>query len=84
MLDQGDLIVPIPKLRLKGVNPSEKSKEWAEKFNKDKFISDLVPQGVFLQFFFNKSVLFDLVISDVLKRKQTMDIYLWESERKLL
>ncbi|CCG22740.1 tRNA-Arg synthetase [Candida orthopsilosis Co 90-125] len=69
LLDQGDLIVPIPKLRLKGVNPSEKSKEWAEKFNKSKFISDLVPQGVFLQFFFNKSVLFDLVISDVLKRK---------------
>ncbi|KAI5962808.1 SYR1 [Candida theae] len=69
LLDQGDLIVPIPKLRLKGINPSEKSKEWAEKFNKGKFISNLVPQGVFLQFFFNKSVLFDLVISDVLKRK---------------
>ena len=26
LLDQGDLIVPIPKLRLKGVNPNEKSK----------------------------------------------------------
>ncbi|KAI5955739.1 SYR1 [Candida jiufengensis] len=69
-LDQGDVIIPIPKLKLKGINPNEKSKEWAEKFDKGKFISEIKSQGVFLQFFFNKHVLFDLTINDVLKRKQ--------------
>lgn len=69
VLDQGDIIVPIPKLRLKGINPNEKSKEWAENFNKGKFISEIKPQGVFLQFYFAKTLLYNLVIEDVLKRK---------------
>ncbi|RCK60770.1 Arginine--tRNA ligase, cytoplasmic [Candida viswanathii] len=69
LLDQGDIIVPIPKLRLKGIKPNEKSKEWAEAFNKGKYISEIRPEGVFLQFFFDKSVLYKLVIEDILKRK---------------
>ncbi|KAK6873024.1 Arginine--tRNA ligase, cytoplasmic [Candida tropicalis] len=69
VLEQGDIIVPIPKLRIKGINPNEKAKEWAESFNKGKFISNVNPQGVFLQFHFEKSVLYRLVIEDILKRK---------------
>ncbi|KAI5966321.1 SYR1 [Candida pseudojiufengensis] len=70
LLDQGDLIIPIPKLKIKGINPNEKSKEWSGKFEKGKFISEVKSQGVFLQFFFNKNLLFNLTINDVLKRKQ--------------
>ncbi|CAK9438762.1 uncharacterized protein LODBEIA_P29860 [Lodderomyces beijingensis] len=69
VLDQGDLIVALPRLRLKGINPNDKAKEWSEQFQKGKFVSEVKPQGVFIQFFFNKSVLFDLVVNDVLKRK---------------
>ncbi|KAI3404696.1 SYR1 [Candida oxycetoniae] len=69
VLDQGDLIIALPRLRLKGINANEKSKEWSEKFEKGKFISEVKPQGVFMQFFFSKSLLFELVISNVLKRK---------------
>lgn len=69
VLEQGDIIVPIPKLRIKGINPNEKAKEWAESFNKGQFISNVNPQGVVLQFHFEKSVLYRLVIEDILKRK---------------
>lgn len=30
-LDKGDLIVPVPRLRIKGRKPDELAKEWAEK-----------------------------------------------------
>ena len=69
VLDQGDIIVALPRLRIKGIKPNEKSQEWAEQFNKGKFISEARPQGVFIQFFFNRSLVYDLVIKDVLKRK---------------
>ncbi|ODV77590.1 arginyl-tRNA synthetase [Suhomyces tanzawaensis NRRL Y-17324] len=67
-LDKGDLIIPVPRLRLKGVNPKEKAAEWAAKFDKSKFLSEVKAEGPFLQFFFDKSILYNLVIKDVLKR----------------
>lgn len=67
-LEKGDLIVPVPRLRLKGANPKDKAVEWAEKFNKGKFFSAVRAEGPFLQFFFSKSLLFNLVIKDVLTR----------------
>ncbi|CAI5757643.1 unnamed protein product [Candida verbasci] len=69
VLDQGDLLLPIPKLRLKGINPQQKSKEWSELFNKGKFIDEIKSQGVFMQFFFAKDLLFKLTIQDILNRK---------------
>ena len=40
-LDKGDLIVPLPRLRLKGVNPKEKAVEWAAAFEKGKLLSEV-------------------------------------------
>ncbi|CUM63367.1 uncharacterized protein PRCAT00000940001 [Priceomyces carsonii] len=67
-LDKGDLLVPIPRLRIKGINPKEKAVEWAESFDKGKFLGEVKAEGPFLQFFFNPSLLFDLVIKDSLTR----------------
>ena len=44
-LDKGDLIVPVPRLRIKGRKPDELAKEWAEKVH-------LTP--VMAKFFFKK------------------------------
>ncbi|KAK6457537.1 arginyl-tRNA synthetase [Scheffersomyces xylosifermentans] len=68
-LDKGDLIIPVPRLRLKGINPKDKAVEWSEKFQKGKFFSEVKAEGPFLQFYFDKSVLYNLVITDAIKRK---------------
>lgn len=67
-MDKGDLLVPIPRLRLKGVNPKEKALEWSQSLNKGELLSEIKAEGPFLQFFFNKSVLYNLVIRDSLSR----------------
>ena len=67
-LDKGDLIIPIPRLRLKGINPKEKAAEWCASFDKGKYLSDVKAEGPFLQFFFSKELLFNLVIKDTLVR----------------
>lgn len=67
-LEKGDLIVPLPRLRLKGINPKEKAAEWSQIFNKGKYLSDVKAEGPFLQFFFSKELLFNLVIKDSLTR----------------
>jgi arginyl-tRNA synthetase len=67
--DRGDLVIPIPRLRVKGTPPVQLAEEWAAKFPKGKFLKDVVAKGPFIQFFFSPSVLFNLVIKDVLTKK---------------
>lgn len=67
-LEKGDLIIPVPRLRIKGVNPKDKASEWASQFDKKDYFSSVKAEGPFLQFFINKSVLFNVVINDVLTR----------------
>ncbi|KAG7194246.1 uncharacterized protein KQ657_004966 [Scheffersomyces spartinae] len=69
VLEKGDLIIPIPRLRLKGVNPKEKAEEWAKEFQAGKYLSEVKAEGPFMQFFFAKDLLFNLVIKDTLTRK---------------
>lgn len=69
-LDKGDLIIPLPRLKLKGVNPKDKAQEWSEAFNKGDFVKQVKAEGVFMQFFINKSLLYNLTIKDVLTRQQ--------------
>lgn len=69
VLEKGDFIMPVPRLRLeKGTDLKEKATEWAQEFNKGEFLSQVVANGTFLQFYFNKNLLFPVVIKDVLKR----------------
>lgn len=68
ILEKGDLIIPIPRLRLKGCNPKDKAEEWAKAFDKSKYFSEVRAEGPFIQFFFNKNLLYDIVIKDILAR----------------
>ncbi|KAK9477239.1 hypothetical protein V1514DRAFT_343990 [Lipomyces japonicus] len=69
--DRGDLVLAVPRLRVKGKKPDELSAEWASKFPENKFLSKVVAKGPFLQFFFNPSLVFNLVIPEILKDNST-------------
>ncbi|CCK69624.1 arginine--tRNA ligase KNAG_0C05260 [Huiozyma naganishii CBS 8797] len=69
-MDRGDLLIPIPRLRIKGANPKELAVEWAEKFPLGEFLSKVEANGPFLQFFFNPQLLMSVVIPDVLTREE--------------
>lgn len=68
-LDKGDLLVPLPRLRLpKGTDFKAKATEIATAFNKGGFLDSVKAEGQFLQFFFNSKTLYNLVIKDSLTR----------------
>lgn len=68
-LDKGDLLVPLPRLRLpKGTDFKTKATEIAQAFNKGGYLAEVRAEGQFLQFFFEKKTLFNLVIKDALTR----------------
>lgn len=68
-LDKGDLLVPLPRLRLpKGTDFKSKATEIATAFNKGKFLDEVKAEGQFLQFYFNTKTLYNLVIKDSLTR----------------
>lgn len=68
-MDKGDLIIPIPRLRLKGINPKEKAAEWASNINKGDYLKEIKSEGPFLQFFFNYNLLYNITVRDCLERK---------------
>lgn len=68
-LDKGDLIIPVPRLRLKGINPKNKAAEWAAAFNKGNYLKEIRAEGPFLQFFIDTKLLYNLIIKDTLSRK---------------
>lgn len=68
-LDKGDLLVPLPRLRLpKGTDFKAKAEEFATAFPTDGYLSEVRAEGQFLQFFFAPKALYNLVIKDVLTR----------------
>lgn len=68
-LDKGDLLVPLPRLRLpKGTDFKTKAAEIAEAFSKGGYLSEVRAEGQFLQFFFDTKTLYNLVIKDTLSR----------------
>ncbi|ODQ49244.1 hypothetical protein PICMEDRAFT_14712 [Pichia membranifaciens NRRL Y-2026] len=67
VLEKGDLLLPLPRLRLKG-NLDEMAKDLAAKFPLGGYIDRVVPQGKFLQFYFNTQFLLKYVTKDVLTR----------------
>ncbi|GMM34498.1 arginine--tRNA ligase [Saccharomycopsis crataegensis] len=69
-LDKGDLIVPIPRLRIKGANPANLAKEWAENFPKGNYLEKVESQGPFIQFFISKNYLTNVVLKDILIRNE--------------
>lgn len=69
-LNKGDLLVPLPRLRLpKGTNFKAKADEFAKAFPKVGYLSEVRAEGQFLQFFFAPKALYNIVIKDVLTRR---------------
>jgi arginyl-tRNA synthetase len=68
-LDKGDLILAVPRLRVKG-NPAELGKQWIEKFPDSPFLEGAKADGQFLRFYFKNSVLNQVVLSSIMKRKE--------------
>ncbi|CAI4056172.1 hypothetical protein N7582_000527 [Saccharomyces uvarum] len=69
-MDRGDLLIPVPRLRIKGANPKALAVEWSEKFPCGDFLEKVEANGPFIQFFFNSQFLAKLVIPDILTRKE--------------
>lgn len=68
-LDKGDLLVPLPRLRLpKGTDFKAKASEYALAFPTDGYLSEVRAEGQFLQFYFAPKTLYNLVVKDVLTR----------------
>lgn len=68
-LAKGDLLVPLPRLRLpKGTDFKSKATEIATAFNKGGYLDEVKAEGQFLQFYFNTKTLYSLVIKDSLTR----------------
>ncbi|GMG39743.1 unnamed protein product [Ambrosiozyma monospora] len=67
VLGNGDLVVPLPRLRLKG-NLDELAQKIAAEFPLGGYLEKVVPKGKFLQFFFNTQFLLNYVTKDVLTR----------------
>ena len=68
--DKGDLMLAVPSLRIKGKNPGDLAKEWAEKFPPSSLVEKPVVSGTFLQFFFKPGPLTNSVIKAILKEKR--------------
>lgn len=67
VLNKGDLVVPLPRLRLRG-NLKQMATDIASKFELGGYLDRVVPVGIFLQFYFSPKFLLNIVTPDVLKR----------------
>ncbi|KAH6693433.1 arginyl-tRNA synthetase [Plectosphaerella plurivora] len=67
-LENGDLQLPIPALRIKGKKPAELSEEWLPKFPESPLIEKptAVNNGTFLQFYFKPAALAQLLLPNLL------------------
>lgn len=68
-LKHGDLVLPVPALRLKGKKPDELAQEMAEKFDSP-LIEKPTADKTFVRFFFKPTHLANLVIPAIHKQKE--------------
>ncbi|KAI9823006.1 MAG: hypothetical protein M1832_002660 [Thelocarpon impressellum] len=68
-LDKGDLVLPVPALRVKGKKPPELAAEWVAKFPESPLVEKPTVAGTFLQFFFKLVPLSSLVLPAILSSK---------------
>jgi arginyl-tRNA synthetase len=66
-LDKGDLVLPVPALRVKGKKPVELAEEWVSKFPESPLVETPTTAGTFMQFFFKPAALTKLVLPAILE-----------------
>ena len=67
-LEKGDLLLPVPRLRIQKANPKELATSWAEQLPRNNLLSRVDARGPFLHFYFNPQFLFKTLIPDILHR----------------
>ncbi|GAB7346451.1 hypothetical protein MBLNU457_5144t1 [Dothideomycetes sp. NU457] len=67
VLDFGDLMLPVPALRLKGKKPDELAKEIAAKFPESPLVQPPSVEKTFVRFFFKPDALTRLVLPSILR-----------------
>lgn len=70
-LDQGDLVLPINALRLKGKKADEVAKELAEKFPESPLVQKPQVDGAYLRFYYQPQPLSKLLIPSILRNGQS-------------
>jgi len=71
-LDKGDMVLPVPALRVKGKKPNELATEWVEKFPESPLVhKPTIATGSFLQFFFKVDKLAQVLIPSIRTSKTT-------------
>ncbi|KZF21718.1 arginyl-tRNA synthetase [Xylona heveae TC161] len=70
-LDKGDLILPVPALRVKGKKPNELAAELGDKFPESPLVEKPLVNGTFLQFFFKPASLTKIVLPSILKNQES-------------
>ncbi|KAH8805523.1 putative Arginyl-tRNA synthetase, cytoplasmic [Xylogone sp. PMI_703] len=70
-LEKGDLILPVPALRVKGKKPNELAEEWVSKFPESPLVHKPIAAGTFLQFFFKADKLAEILIPTIIQRKRS-------------
>ncbi|TKA78754.1 hypothetical protein B0A49_04705 [Cryomyces minteri] len=66
-LDKGDIILPVPALRLKGKKPDAVAQEIVEKFPESPLIEKPIAEKTFIKFFFKPGPLAKIVLPSILK-----------------
>ncbi|KAE8447908.1 hypothetical protein EG329_009980 [Mollisiaceae sp. DMI_Dod_QoI] len=69
-LEKGDLVLPVPALRVKGKKPPELAAEWVKKFPESPLVHKPTVAGTFLQFFFKVDRLAEILIPSIIDRKK--------------
>ncbi|KAF2151469.1 arginyl-tRNA synthetase [Myriangium duriaei CBS 260.36] len=69
VLDHGDLVLPVPALRLKGKKPDQIALEIQEKFPESPLVQPPQAEKAFVRFFFKPDSLTRLVLPSILKSK---------------
>ncbi|QIW96087.1 hypothetical protein AMS68_001605 [Peltaster fructicola] len=69
-LKHGDLVLPVPALKLKGVKPDELAKQIAEKFE-SVLIEKPIAEKTFVRFFFEPNALARFTVPTILQQKNT-------------
>ncbi|KAI9669596.1 MAG: hypothetical protein M1817_004639 [Caeruleum heppii] len=67
-LDKGDLVLPVPALRVKGKKATELAEKWAAEFPDSPLVDRPTAAGNYLQFFFKPAPLARLVIPAILNQ----------------
>lgn len=67
--ERGDMIIAVPRLRVKGAKPDVLAQEWVSKFPSNKYVDSVEANGMFIQFTYSASLLFNIVIKDILTQK---------------